>query len=201
VTDDGAVQVREYRSADAAALQRICIATGDLGDPGDRLYRDPALLHLVYLDPYLEFEPELAFVAADQDGPAGYVVGTRDTTGFQDRWAAHWSPRFTTSHPDPPSVRTPDDRLLHRLHHPHGPAPTAITERYPAHLHIDLLPHARRQGIGGRLLALLFAALTQRDAGGVHLGVDERNIGARAFYGALGFQSTSHPTWLIRKLP
>lgn len=183
-------------------LRAICIATADLGAPADHLYDDPALLHRVYLDPYLEFEPDLAFVASDADGPSGYAVGTADTDGFHARWSEEWSPRFAAIHPDPPQVFTSDDGLARLLHHPGHGVPAGLALEYPAHLHIDLLARARGRGVGRQALQLLLAALAAAGAGGVFLGVDPRNSVAVAFYDSLGFVPvTVDRVWMARKLP
>ena len=62
-----------------------------------------------------------------------------------------------------------------------------MTDRYPAHLHVDLLPHVQGQGLGRRLLEGFMAAAHAAGAGGVHLGVSTGNERAVGFYGRLGF--------------
>jgi ribosomal protein S18 acetylase RimI-like enzyme len=194
--------VRPYRQRDASALHAICIATADLGDPGDHLYEDAALLHLVFLDPYLEFEPDLAFVVQDEAGAAGYAVGTADTDHFHARWAEEWSPHFVASHPDPADLSTADDHLARLLHHPGSVVPAGLAERYQAHLHIDLLPRVRGRGAGRHALRVLLAALAAAGADGVFVGVDPRNAIAAAFYRSLGFATmTADGVWMARTLP
>lgn len=63
-----------------------------------------------------------------------------------------------------------------------------VLAAYPAHLHIDLLPRAQRQGWGRRLVSALCAALAAQGVPGVHLGYDPANTNARAFYDRLGFK-------------
>jgi ribosomal protein S18 acetylase RimI-like enzyme len=60
-------------------------------------------------------------------------------------------------------------------------------DRYPAHLHIDLLPENQGQGLGRTLLDTLRSALAARGVPGVHLGMDPANTRARAFYDRYGF--------------
>lgn len=61
-----------------------------------------------------------------------------------------------------------------------------LPARFPAHLHINLLAHARGRGLGRLLLETLLAELRAAGAGGVHLGVARSNTGGQAFYRALG---------------
>ena len=63
-----------------------------------------------------------------------------------------------------------------------------MLDRYPAHLHVDLLPVAQGGGNGRRLLETLFDALRADGAPGVHLGVARANVGAVGFYHHLGFE-------------
>ena len=58
------------------------MATGDAGEPADRILRDPDLLAYVFADPYLLFQPELAFVAEIDGIVLGYVVAALDTADF-----------------------------------------------------------------------------------------------------------------------
>jgi GNAT superfamily N-acetyltransferase len=65
--------------------------------------------------------------------------------------------------------------------------PAWVTECFPAHLHIDLLPHTHRHGLGSRLVAAQLQRLTELGASGVHLGMAPDNHRAYRFYKALGF--------------
>ncbi len=67
-------------------------------------------------------------------------------------------------------------------------ADEALFERFPAHMHIDLLPRAQGQGLGRRLVETLSEALRGRGVPGLYLGVDDRNEGAIAFYHRVGFE-------------
>ncbi|WP_448059866.1 GNAT family N-acetyltransferase [Cellulomonas hominis] len=94
------------------------------------------------------------------------------------------------SEPGPQLVaddRMQDAVLVRRLHHPEEIAPADVLARYPAHLHIDLLPRAQGGGLGRRLITALADALRERGIPGVHLGVEASNTGARAFYARIGF--------------
>ena len=64
---------------------------------------------------------------------------------------------------------------------------------HPAHLHIDLLPRLQGQGWGRRLLTEVLDGLAQVGAAGVHLGVDEENTGAQAFYERRGCTELAAP--------
>jgi ribosomal protein S18 acetylase RimI-like enzyme len=86
---------------------------------------------------------------------------------------------------DDPS--TDDAEVIALIHDPESP-PDAVVTRYPAHLHIDLLPVLQGKGVGRAMMNRLLADLRARGVPGVHLGVDARNLRAVGFYEHLGFE-------------
>ncbi len=177
-------QLRAYRPGDLPALYRICLLTGDAGQDASPVYRDPDLLAHVYCGPYPAADPSLSLVVVDDDGVAGYLVGTADSAAFAAWQDEHWWPALRARYPLRPDDGTADHGLVELLHHPpRDEAP----EGYPAHLHIDLLPRRQGQGWGRRLIETFAAALADRGVAGMHLRIDVRNTAAQAFYLRLGF--------------
>jgi len=89
-----------------------------------------------------------------------------------------------------PEQWTPDQRLMHLLHHPDKAFPRTLPVAfgpYPSHLHIDLLPTAQGRGRGRALMERLLEALRRDGSAGVHLGVAAANARAIGFYEHLGF--------------
>lgn len=64
---------------------------------------------------------------------------------------------------------------------------TPLQTKFPAHLHIDLLPIAQRRRLGPQLISLLFNELSARGVRGVHLGASASNTAACRFYERTGF--------------
>lgn len=179
-----AAPIRSFRPSDAAAIDRICVRTGAAGQDARGLYSSDDLVADVWARPYLALDPELAFVLDESTGPIGYLIATADTAAFVARYREQWLPGFTArwAHDDDPRdvepIRAglePERMLVPEL------------DRYPAHLHIDLLPEAQGRGWGRALIDHLVGELRARGVPGVHLGVDPANTGAVAFYGRLGF--------------
>lgn len=181
------MQVRSYRPRDAEAVHRICVATGDGGEPAEGILRDPHLVAYVFADPYLLLQPELAFVAESDGAVLGYVVAALNSPEFYARWQLEWAPRFAASHPasHDADVRDADAQLRRLLHHPRRLLSTDL-DSYPSHLHINLVAGARRQGAGRLLLEAVFTELARAGSPGVQLGVRASNTGAQAFYRAAG---------------
>jgi ribosomal protein S18 acetylase RimI-like enzyme len=182
------IAVRPAKTDDRAALYAICRLTGDAGEDASELYQDPDLLGELWVGAYLELEPELAFVAVDAGGVAGYVLGAADTAAFEAACEERWWPALRRRYPEPPSSgpRCPDEELHGWIHHP-PKAPEAVVVEYPAHLHIDLHPRIQGRGVGRRMMDTLLAHLRDRGVPGVHLGVAAANRRAIGFYQRLGF--------------
>ncbi|GAB2469807.1 GNAT family N-acetyltransferase [Xylanimonas ulmi] len=205
--------LRPYVSSDRAAVAEVCVRTAAAGGDARGRYSDDLLMPDVYALPYVDLEPESAFVVVqpdlDVDGAdghdtalrvrdgvvAGYVIATADTARFVERWRREWTPGFLARHPQPapaPAEGGPaysEAQLWHDGVHPErllAPGEQALAA-FPAHLHIDLLPRAQRQGWGRRMVAALCANLAARGVPGVHLSYDPANTGARTFYDRLGF--------------
>jgi GNAT superfamily N-acetyltransferase len=61
-------------------------------------------------------------------------------------------------------------------------------DRWPAHLHIDLLPAARGCGAGPALVRRWLEQLRQREVAGCHLQTMAENTRAIAFFETMGFR-------------
>jgi ribosomal protein S18 acetylase RimI-like enzyme len=185
------IAIRGYRPEDLADLYRICLATGDAGADAARLYADPDLVGHVYAAPYALFSPETAFVIEDEDGVAGYILGPPDTRAFEAWLEADWWPDLRKRYRDPSDLPrehwTRDQGMCAIIHHP-LPAPSRVVERYPAHLHIDLLPRVQARGFGGRMMDTWLGAVRARGAAGAHLAVGAANTRAIGFYRRHGFR-------------
>lgn len=67
-------------------------------------------------------------------------------------------------------------------------APIRYADRYPAHLHIDILPEYQRQGIGFQLMDTLTVHLREQGVPAVMLSVAGDNEKGKNFYRKYGFQ-------------
>jgi GNAT superfamily N-acetyltransferase len=63
-----------------------------------------------------------------------------------------------------------------------------VLGKYPAHMHIDILPEWQKKGYGRRLIEAFFEEVKKDGAEGVHLDMVRHNVNARTFYERIGFE-------------
>jgi ribosomal protein S18 acetylase RimI-like enzyme len=185
--------IRPYRPEDRAAVAEVCVLTGDGGGDSRERFPDPDLLPSIFALPYVEHDPELAFVLDDGGTAVGYVLGTADTPAFVKWFREEWLPPLARRYPRPPDPpATPLDWLAGMLHDPERMLVAEVAD-HPAHLHIDLLPRYQGAGHGRALMTTFLRALGERGVPRVHLQMDPLNVKARAFYDRMGFHEIPVP--------
>jgi GNAT superfamily N-acetyltransferase len=182
--------IRTFRSADLEPLYDISLATGHEGGDASHLYEDRKLIGHIYSAPYALLEPRLASVVEDDEGVAGFAVGTPDTTKWQERLEVEWWPKLRREYPDPavkPATEwSADQRRANNIHRPER-TPQRVVELYPAHLHLNLLERIQGRGAGTMLFAEWMARASERGIGAVHVGVNAANARAVRFWSNRGF--------------
>ena len=82
--------------------------------------------------------------------------------------------------------------MSYKIHHPDRTA-EEIAGPYPSHLHINLLPRLRGQGVGRRLMMRWLTAVRDMGSRGAHLAVGPANRRAIGFYRTCGFHELERP--------
>lgn len=181
--------LRKALWSDYAALNMVCLKTGDSGKDATAREDDPDLLGLIYAVPYQVHAPDFAFVVEGPSGVCGYILGTPESEGFYRKLETDWFPQVAARLSDPgpdESAWQGSDWARRAIHHPEFVYPEVL-HRYPAHGHIDLLEEARGKKIGQRGMRFLMGKLHEAGAGGMHLQVSPVNRSAQGFYRGLGF--------------
>ena len=184
--------IRPYRPADYDGITRVCLLTAEAGGDATGLYSSDELMPDIFARSYAVLEPDLVFVVDDGD-VSGYILGTADTRGFVERYSAEWLPLFAEKHEHIEPWTTQNEMITHLGFWPERMLLPEVDE-YPAHFHIDVLPHLQGQGIGRQLIATFSGALQDRGVPAVHLTMNPLNTGARAFYDRLGFHELPSST-------
>ncbi|MGG7508938.1 GNAT family N-acetyltransferase [Plantibacter sp. YIM 135249] len=212
-------EIRAYRPTDHDDVYRICVETGDSGTDATGLFRNDDLLPDIYAGPYLVHDPDLVLLVDDGDGAIGYVLGTADSAAYTEWFRTEWWPTVADKYAASAAAGAADagpaadgdsappvserEASIIASAADFESAPADIVERYPAHLHIDLLPVTQGQGLGRQLIERFTEELRERGVRGVHLGVDRRNTGAHRFYERTGFTRVGDPdgpVWYAKEL-
>ncbi|WWD22217.1 hypothetical protein CI109_106708 [Kwoniella shandongensis] len=179
--------IRLFRSGDEPSLSKICCATGNKGEDATGLLSNDEIWGDVYVLPYVARDPSLAWVVEAGGAVVGYCVATDDTQKFNEWFGEEWWPkrqsRFTRDQtPRETTIFDYADAKTRATPDPYG-----YNTRYPAHMHIDLLPSAQGRGIGAKLITTAISALRERKVSAVRLGTSAENVRACRFYTKLGF--------------
>ena len=189
--------VRPYTPGDRDAVCDTCFRTGFMGDPVQDQFGDRDAFAHLFCTWYLDHRPDSAWVVDDGAGRAvGYLIGSPDgAVGEQAHLRAfalrHGLRRGVFVRPGTAGfmARAAIDLARDRS----ALASEVDPVRYPADLHINLLPAARGQGLGGALIRTWLGRLAALGVPGVHLGTFGENTAAIAFFMAQGFRPVGEP--------
>ncbi|MGZ5910822.1 MAG: GNAT family N-acetyltransferase [Reyranella sp.] len=186
--------IRSFQAQDLGSLFAISLATGLAGSDASRIYDDPRVMGQIYSAPYALLEPDLALVVEDGQGVAGFAVGTVDTSWWERKLDAEWWPSLRPQYVDPAGTpeasRTPDQRRAFMIHHP-TPTPSAVSRKYPAHLHLNLLARLQGRGVGSMLFEAWLALAKDHGAKALHVAVNRANERAIRFWARQAFRELS----------
>jgi ribosomal protein S18 acetylase RimI-like enzyme len=184
------VNVRAYQPADRGAVRDISFRTGFMGESAAPFWGHAESWADVWTSYYTDREPESLSVGTIDGRVVGYLAGCVDTAAM----------RPTIDQLFATAIR--NHRLLVRrgtagfllrglvdgLRDRDGARGEFIDSRWPAHLHIDLLPEARGIGLGAGLMARWLERLRELGVPGCHLATLAENDRAVAFFERSGFR-------------
>lgn len=160
----------------------------------DWQWRDQPSFADLFSSYYTDGEPESAFVVEVDGVVAGYLLGCVDSRQAWNPRAIigrHILRRGLLFRPGTAGViwRGIGDAVVDVVSRRVSLSDLEFRDpRWPAHLHIDLLFHARGRGAGRQLVTAWFTRLRSLGVGGCHLQTMAENASARAFFEALGFR-------------
>ncbi len=190
----GAPRVRAYRPEDRARVREICHRTGYMGEPADWYWRDAESFADIWTAWYTDHEPESCLVVEWQGRAAGYLTGCVDTARAA-RPAAEIRRqilrRWLLLRPGTAGFLWRG--LADTLREGNAATDALQDPRYPAHLHIDLLPEVRGQGMGAALMRAWLERLRALGSPGCHLITLAENASGVGFFRAMGFEPAGPP--------
>jgi ribosomal protein S18 acetylase RimI-like enzyme len=187
------VVVRAFTPEDRAAVREICHVTGYMGEPADWFWADRESFADMFSGYYTDLEPESASVVELDGVVSGYLLGCVDSSRAWNPGAVagrHILRRGIAFRRGTAGTiwRTLGDGIVTVARHRDELEQLEFEDaRYPAHLHIDLLPSCRGQGAGAQLIRRWLDRLQSLGVAGCHLQTMAENRSAIAFFEACGF--------------
>jgi ribosomal protein S18 acetylase RimI-like enzyme len=182
-----AYTVRKAEKKDENDIGRICFLTSDRCN--DDRYRELVGLH--WTIPYIRFEADNCFVIVGEDNVAvGYVLASQDARSFRRLFRRRMKKDIHNTLNKQRKSFHPfayfreyitSVRYLETV-------PVGTDRKFPAHLHIDILPGCQGVGFGQLLMNKILDHLKDTGCTGIHLGVGNENTGAIRFYERNGFK-------------
>lgn len=181
------VVLRQAKTSDLPELLRVCLLTGDSGKDATHLHKLTDLVGDIYVAPYVLHEPEFAYALWADNTVVGYLLGVLSTNEFEKELAQNYWPQTKAKYAQVDSDITPADQDLLNELAKQGFSDSTLLEKYPSHLHIDIVQSHQGAGYGKSMIAYLLAELEAGGSKGVHLHMSSKNDRARAFYKKFGF--------------
>jgi len=185
--------VRPYEPADRAAVRHICFVTGLMGEPFAGQWRDEESFADLFSSYYTDREPESALVVELDGSVQGYLLGCVDSAAAVNPAAMalrHVVRRGIAFRPGTAGIvwRSVADVVTDLARRRTTPSRLDFAdERWPAHLHIDLLDAVRGRGAGPALVARWLDTLRELGVRGCHLQTMAENARAIEFFERHGF--------------
>ncbi len=166
------LEIRKYESKDYEDVQYVC-QNADGGGMNEEMRKVVLQLFCNY---YIDNEGENCFVLADDGKAVGYVICASNYDEFDKKYNLIYKPNAI----EIASWSKDWAENTYNLHEKYK-------EKYPAHLHIDILPEYQRGGWGRKLIDTLIVHLKNKGINGLILTTGPQNESAIKFYNKLGF--------------
>ncbi len=187
--------IRAYAAGDRDAVRSIAFDTGFMGESVEWLWRNRDSFADLVTSYYLDREPESVIVAVQSGRVVGYLTGCIDSQRSRGAVAREIRRLLRRGALLKPGVAFFLWRSAFDLVRDREALDDALWDpRWPAHLHINLLPEGRGKGLGRRLMEMWVERLRDAGVAGVHLGTFAENHNAIRFFETCGF--TRHGTSL-----
>jgi len=170
------MKIRHYKKSDREYLKKICVETASPAFQANEKTREAVCV--LFNDYYTDHEPESIFVAVGDDNiPFGYILCGKDAQRMIRLMHVEYLPKL---------VGFKDEEIA--WYEGYLQSNLRYIDKYPAHLHIDILEGHQRQGIGHQLVDALVTHLKEKKIKGLFLIVSRDNEKGVCFYRKYGFK-------------
>lgn len=163
------ITIRKYEAKDRENLLKICIETSSLPTESKN---DLDFLNFMYNDYYAVVEPDNCFVAADDNDEAvGYILCAENFDRYYKTFKGLYIPMIKKL-----------GMKYYIMAMSEIAAHSIFRKKYPAHLHIDILPVCQGKGTGTALMNELKDHLKEKGVDTLMLSCGMGNERAIRFY-------------------
>lgn len=184
------MNIRLYQHKDRGGIRDISFETALKGDSAKSFFYDKEILADILTMYYTDYENETLLVAEDQDRIIGYLTGCADTGKYLKKMRNLAAVIFFKAlirgvffHLSTWKIIAASIRMVLNKGFEIG----LDLNKYPAHLHINVIKEYRGKKIGKALIDAFFGVLEKRKVRGIHLSVRQDNLNGRAFFEKMGF--------------
>ncbi len=182
--------VRPYQESDKESVRRICCDTAFMGEGVENFFEDREVFADFAISYYTDYEPESLFVAQEGASVVGYIAGCRSSLRYRQILESRILPKAILRSLTRGVFLKPKSWIFFlncfkSLMRKEFQRPL-FSQEYPAHLHINVMPLARRLGMGIRLMDKLLGYFKAQNVPAVQL-TSISKIG-QAFFSKLGFR-------------
>lgn len=183
------MEIRTFVSSDGPLMMDLAVEAGKDSLTGS-LWGDPESEAAVYLTPYYTLEPESFFVAVVDGSLAGYLAASLGTAvpSEEKRMERAIREHKLMSRRESRGffLRAMVDSVWSAVRR--RPTSGELDDpRWPAHLHINVVPSARGTGAAAGLMEVWFARLRAEGSPGCYLQTLVENVRAVRFFTKMGF--------------
>jgi GNAT superfamily N-acetyltransferase len=169
------MEIRGYLPQDRDAVRDICKMTAVGSFSKDETKKEQ--ICLLFLDYFLDYEPEHTFVAVSENAVVGYICGSMNKTLFRDKMRSVYDKRLRKTS----FVLFLFSRLSTRLSFP-------LYRKYGCSMHMNVAPAFQHRGIGVKLLNALKKHCEANGNKGIFLVTRNRRTTGYPFYLSQGFK-------------
>ncbi len=164
------VEIVKYQKQHTLALRNICLSTAE------PKYRQNEAICWMFLDYYLEYEPEHVFVCVDGEQAVGYIVCSTNPKLFLEKNREIFLPKVARK-----------SKLLKIFFKACLRTSKKLNQQYNGGFHINIDQKYQGQGLGTKLLDTLGAHLQEQGYPYLHLITRNRKTRGYGFYRHYGF--------------
>lgn len=165
------IEIRKYQNKDYQAVRNICMETAKKG------YQNNEAVCWMFLDYYLESEPENAFVLCNDEQVIGYIVASTNAKFYDKQMREKWIPKLKKK-----------SFVLGLFSKVCLLASKSLDCKYSGGFHMNITSKYQHLGLGKRLLDVMRLHLKSLGYSYLYLITQNRRTRGYGFYRHYGFE-------------